>query len=83
MEHLGIQIAVILLSPWKPALILGAFIGWGWFLTNKIIPEAHKYELDPTKWTNTMMSCGGAALLFLLLPITLLNMSVTVLIIRL
>ncbi|MDP7008834.1 MAG: hypothetical protein QGI78_04605 [Phycisphaerales bacterium] len=51
---------VYFMSPWKPFLIVFAFIAWAWLVGTKLDKDAAKYHLNPVLWNSYQL--GGAAL---------------------
>ena len=60
---------VYLMSPWKPFLVVAAFIAWAWLVGTKLDKDAAQYHLNPIKWNSYHLAGAGAGLaLMLLIP---------------
>lgn len=58
---------VFLLSPWKPILIMCAFLAWGWLVSTHLEKDARSARLNPMKWNGlyiTSAFVGLGAMLF-------------------
>ncbi|HJN71210.1 MAG TPA: ATPase, T2SS/T4P/T4SS family [Phycisphaerales bacterium] len=49
---------VYFMSPWKPFLVVAAFIAWAWLVGTKLDKDATKFHFDPVKWNSYQL--GGA-----------------------
>ena len=56
----------MLLSPWKPVLILAAVISWAWLVATYLDKDAHKFHLNRTRWNSfhSAAACVGLAAMF-------------------
>ena len=57
---------VYLMSPWKPFLVVAAFISWAWLVGTKLDKDAAKFNLDPVKWNSIQLVCAAAGLVVML-----------------
>ncbi|MCA9278885.1 MAG: Flp pilus assembly complex ATPase component TadA [Phycisphaeraceae bacterium] len=60
----------VLVSPWKPILMLVPFVAWAWFLSTVIDKQADRFHLGRNKWNAWLISVGLLGFVgSLLLPI--------------
>lgn len=50
----------MLVSPWKPVLLLVPFVAWAWFLSVVIDKQADRFHLGRNKWNAWLVTIGIA-----------------------
>lgn len=60
--HLLADSSALLMSPWKPLVIWGIIIAWGWLVATKIDKDIRYYKLGWEKWNAIFLATGTVAL---------------------
>ncbi len=60
---------VFLVSPWKPVLIVFAFIAWGWLVSTHLEKDARAAHLDAIKWNSIHTAVAFVSLCIMLFGI--------------
>jgi len=69
VQTLGAQ-AYMLVSIWKPVLLMAPFIAWAWVISTRFDKHASRFFLGPEKWNAIHMGFGVAALaLVIFIPV--------------
>ena len=57
---------IILISPWKPLLVLITFISWGWLISTHLEKDARAAHLNAQRWNAIYASSAGVGLFIML-----------------
>ena len=57
------QDAFILVSPWKPVLLLVPLVAWAWLISSNYDKHAARFHLEPKKWNSFHLFMGLIAFL--------------------
>ncbi len=57
--------SVLLMSPWKPLLMWGGFIAWGWLVSTKLDKDARYFNLNWKGWNATHLTAGFLAIIIM------------------
>lgn len=57
------QDAFILVSPWKPVLLLVPLVAWAWLISSNFDKHAARFHLEPKKWNSFHLFMGLIAFL--------------------
>lgn len=64
------QDAFVLVSPWKPVLLLVPLVAWAWLISSNYDKHAARFHLEPKKWNAFHLFVGLAAFLVaVLMPV--------------
>ncbi len=56
---------VLLMSPWKPLLMWGGFIAWGWLVSAKLDKDVRYFNLNWKRWNAVHLSAGFLAIVIM------------------
>jgi len=65
IQYLLSETSVLLMSPWKPLLLWGGFIAWGWLVSTKLDKDARYFNLNWKVWNAVHLSAGFIAIIIM------------------